>query len=264
MSGFSLQDGDGLEIHGALPRLGRWTVSEETTPITVVLATDSFLIGDGLACLMSNVPDMSVVGRARDHDQMLSMIEELNPDVAIISIRTPVITTNATIETAKALRLHHPTLGVVVVSDQGNNLAMELLWGGSSHVAYLLDESLTHVNNLLAAVRAVHFGQTVLDPAVVGSLIRRRDVEHIDELTLRETDVLERMARGMTNRAIARDLNLSIKAIESNATIIFRKLQLTQETEVDRRVGATLAYLRAYTGPFQTVLERKDDPEEGR
>jgi DNA-binding NarL/FixJ family response regulator len=99
-------------------------------------------------------------------------------------------------------------------------------------------------------VRDVQAGQTVLDPSVVDSLVSRHDAVAIDDMSLRELDVLEQIAHGLSNKAIATALNLSIKAIEKHITTIFRKLELTDPTYTDRRVTAAISYLRASTNPF--------------
>jgi len=105
-------------------------MSPDQGPITVVLATDSYLLGDGLASLLADVDDVEVVGRARNHLQLIDRIEELEPEAAIISIRTPLATSMTTIEAARRLRVEHPGLGIVVISDRGNGFALELLRGG--------------------------------------------------------------------------------------------------------------------------------------
>ncbi len=214
-------------------------------PIRVVLATDSFLLGDGLASLLADVDDVEVVGRARDHEELVARVDGLRPEAAIISIRTPVLTSMATIEAARQLRVDHPELGIVVISDRGDGFALELLRGGSSRIAYLLDERLPNMATVLGALREIRQGQSVLDPSIVDSLVRRREGVAIDDLTSRETDVLEQIAHGRSNRGIASELNLSVKAIEKHVTTIFRKLDLVDGDLVDRRVTAALTYLRA-------------------
>jgi len=214
-------------------------------PIRVVLATDSFLLGDGLASLLADVDEVEVVGRARDHEKLAATVEDLRPEAVIISIRTPVVTTMTTIEAARKLRVNHPELGIVVISDRGNGFALELLRGGASRIAYLLDERLPSMDTVLGALREIRQGQSVLDPSIVDSLVRRREGVTIDDLTVRETDVLEQIAFGRSNRGIAAELNLSVKAVEKHVTTIFRKLDLIDRDLVDRRVTAALTYLRA-------------------
>lgn len=223
-------------------------------PITVVLATDNFLIGDGLAALLAGRPEVEVVGRARDHDELVGLVEEVEPEAVLVTIRTPAVTTMAIIKTARRLRAEHPGLGIVVISDRGNGFALELLRGGASRVAYLLDEHLAGLDSVIGALREVRDGQTVLDPSVVDSLVERRDGIVIDDLTVRELDVLEQIAHGLSNAAIAAALYVSIKSVEKNVTTIFRKLGLTDPSLVDRRVTAGLIYTRAQTSAFSRHL----------
>jgi DNA-binding NarL/FixJ family response regulator len=226
-------------------------------PITLVLATDSFLIGDGLAALLAGNGDVKVIGRVRHHSELTEVVDELAPEAVIISIRTLVITTMATIEVARRLRVEHRDLGIVVISDDGNGFALELLRGGASRLAFLLDERLPSIETVLGALREVRAGQTVLDPSLVDPLVTRRDGVAIDDLTLRELDVLEQIAHGLSNRSIASALNLSVKAVEKYVTAIFRKLQLADQSVVDRRVAAALTYLLAGTNPGQLRHEER-------
>ena len=230
-------------------------MSPDQGPITVVLATDSFLIGDGLAALLDDVDDVDVVGRARNHDELVRVVAELTPEAVIISIRTPVISTMDTIAAARHLREAHPTMGIVVISDRGNGFALELLRGGAARIAYLLDEHLPSMGAVLGALHEVRSGQSVLDPSIVDALVHRREGLAIDNLTVREIDVLELIAHGLSNRGIAAELHLSVKAIEKHVTTIFRKLELSDQSLIDRRVTAALTFLRAQTSPFSS-----DDP----
>jgi len=225
-------------------------MSPDEGPITVVLATDSFLIGDGLASMLDRVDDVEVVGRARDHHELITMVDELDPDIALISIRTPVVATLATITAARQLRDEHPGLGIVVISDRGNGFAFELLREGATRMAYLLDERLPGMDAVLGALREVRAGQSVLDPSIVDALVHRRDVTTIDDLTPREIDVLELIARGLSNRGVAEQLHLSVKGVEKHVTTIFRKLDLSEQVSIDRRVTAALIFLRAQDHPF--------------
>ena len=229
-------------------------MSPGVDPITVVLATDSFLIGDGLASLLNDVEDVEVVGRARDSDELVRIVDEVNPEALLISIRTPIGSTMATIAAARDLRDAHPDMGIVVISDRGNGHALELLRDGASRMAYLLDERVPGMDAVVGALREVRAGQSVLDPSIVDALVHRRDALTIRDLTVREIDVLEQMARGLSNRGIASELHLSVKGIEKHVTTIFRKLALPDQTFVDRRVTAALTYLHAKNAPFEVPI----------
>ena len=148
-------------------------MTHDQAPVKVVLATDSFLIGDGLVSLFADATSVEVVGRARDHVDMLRQVAELVPEAVIISIRTAVITTMATIAIARRLRVEYPEMGIVVISDRVDGFALELLRGGASRTAYLIDERLPNVDTVLDSLRQVRAGQSVLDPGIVDSLVLR-------------------------------------------------------------------------------------------
>ncbi len=228
-------------------------------PMTVVVATDSFLIGDGLVAMLADVEDVTVVGRVRDHDALLHMVGELAPDAVIICIRSPLQATMATIQAARRLRLDHPDLGIVVISDRGDGFALELLRDGASRLAYLLDDELPGIDAVLGALREVRAGRTLLDPSIVDDLVHRSTGVGPERLTARESDVLEQLAGGLSNSAIAAEVHLSTKAVEKYITTIFRKLDLTDPTLVDRRVSAALSYLRSRTEPLLGLVQKTNE-----
>jgi DNA-binding NarL/FixJ family response regulator len=213
--------------------------------LRVLLASDSVLLGDGLALLLDAAPDVDVVGRATDPDDLLPMVGDLEPDALILCFRASAVSALSSVAVARKLREGHPALGIVVVADQGNGFALELLRGGASRIAYLIDDRLPGIDAVVSALVDVRAGQVVLDPSVVDALVHRRDSIAIDDLTNREMDVLEQLADGKSNRAIAEALHLSVKAIEKYVTSIFRKLGLVDQARVDRRVSAALVYVRA-------------------
>jgi DNA-binding NarL/FixJ family response regulator len=222
----------------------------------VLVATDSLLIGDGLASLLADVTGIEVVGRVRDHFGLVKQANELRPQVVIISIRSSSAAAAATVVAARQLRSEFPELGLVLISDCGNGFALDLLRDGASRIAYLLDDQLPSMESVIDTVREVAAGQSVLDPSIVDLLVDNRENAGIDYLTIRETDVLELMSEGLSNRAIANRLHLSIKSIEKCVTAIFRNLDVADLSGVDRRVTATLSYQRARTTGLEAELRR--------
>ena len=220
------------------------------TGLTVAVVSDSLLLGDGLVALLERIDTLEVVGRARRADEARSLVESIHPDVLIVSLRTAVVTSPEVIAAARDLRQAHPDLGVVVLSDRGDGFALELLRGGSARIAYLLDDQLPDIDAVVRAVRLVAEGQSVLSPSILDALVRRRDDPPIDDLTLRELDVLEELAYGASNAAIAESLHLSVKAVERHVSTIFRKLGYTDHRLLDRRVSSAVAFLRSRTNPF--------------
>ncbi len=99
------------------------------------------------------------------------------------------------------------------------------------------------VEEVATALREVLSGQTVLDPSVVDALVRRRDAISVDHLTIREVDVLEQIAHGRSNRAVAAELQITIKSVENHVTAIFRKLELTDRSDTHPRVTAALIFI---------------------
>jgi DNA-binding NarL/FixJ family response regulator len=218
--------------------------------ITVVLAADSFLVGDGLAAILADVPDVKVVGMVRDFSRLMSSIDEMRPQAVLICVRSQVATTTAVATTARNLRVAYPDMGIVVISDRVNEFTVDLLRGGSTGISYLLEQQLPGIDAVVDALRASRMGASSLDPSIVQALIRRGDASGMGDLTPREVNILEQMAHGMSNRGIANELHISIKSIEKGVTAIFLKLGPFDREFSDRRVSSALVYLRAQVDPF--------------
>jgi DNA-binding NarL/FixJ family response regulator len=219
---------------------------------SVVLATDSSFVGDGLASQLAGVAGISVVGRTRNYLDLFDMVEDVRPQAAIISIRSTVVGTMPTIVVARQLRQEFLELGIVIISEHDEACVLEAIRDGASRIAFLLDERLLDLTTVLSALHEVCAGQSVLDPSIVDSLVSHYEGVPVNSLCSREPEVLEQMAKGLSNRAIASELHISIKAIEKDVTAIFRKLELVDRTLVDRRVTASLAFLRTLTNPFES------------
>jgi PAS domain S-box-containing protein len=230
--------------------------STQTIPITVLLAADSLLVGQGLVALFSGIPNVTVVGLARDQLELVRLCTELVPQALIISIRSPSAASERMVIAARQLRTDFPDLGLVLISDCGNGFALELLRDGASRIAYLLGDQLPTIDTVVDAVHEVTAGQSVLDPGIVDFLINHRNNVGVDDLSNRETDVLELIAEGCSNRAIADRLSISVKSIEKCVTSIFRNLEVVDLSRVDRRVVATLSYQRARTTGLEKELRR--------
>ncbi len=223
-------------------------------PVTVILATDSFLIGDGLEAIFAGIPDITVVGKVRNVDDLMASIDEIRPDAVLICVRSLVVTTPAIVAAVRNLRLTYRKMGIVIISDRVNEFAVELVRSGPTGIAFLLDEELPGVDEVIHAVRGSQMAATYLDPSVVESLIRRGDSAGINDLTPRETDILEQMSHGMSNRGIAEELHISVKSIEKGVTAIFHKLGPFNQGLSDRRVSSALVFLRKQTDPFHSDL----------
>ena len=216
-------------------------------PIRVVLAEDHYLVREGVRRLLETQADLEVAAVCGDLDSLLAAVEAERPDVVITDIRMPPDGVDEGIQAATRLRETHEQVGVVVLSQYSQpNYALALLEGGTARRAYLLKERVEDIEQLVAAIRAVAEGGSVIDPEVVEALVAAKArAEHspLHELTPRERDVLRGMAEGKNNAAIAEALVLTERSVEKVIHSIFLKLGLGWETAVHRRVKAVILYL---------------------
>ena len=215
----------------------------ETLPVRLLLAGDSALTSTGLRALLEQVAEVEVLDLVDDPHQLSARVEEHEPAAVLISLRTHTASAMPLIRATRQVREEHPDLAIVIISDRGNGFALELLRGGSAKTAYLLDDQVQDVDDVVTALREVLSGRTVLDSSVVDALVDRRDAVAIDDLTFREVEVLEQIALGLSNRAVAAELKISLKAVENYVTPIFRKLGLTGRPDIHPRVAAAVIYL---------------------
>jgi DNA-binding NarL/FixJ family response regulator len=211
----------------------------------VVIADDATIVREGIAALLTS-RGVEVVGQAADAPTLHLLLEQHIVDVAIIDIRMPPTHVDEGLRAAERVRLEHPDVAVMVFSQYvETSLALRLLSGGERSTGYLLKERVTDPGTFVADLHRVCAGETVVDPGLVSELVaqeaRRRTA---DPLTSREWAVLELIARGRTDRAIAESLYLSQKTIESHISALFRKLQLPPSQDDNRRVHAVLWYLQ--------------------
>jgi len=216
-------------------------------PIRVVLADDSYLVREALEHVLHDAEAVEVVATCGDRDSLLQAVDTERPDVIVTDIRMPPSDSDEGLQVAAALRLTHPEVGVVVLSQFVEpHYGLALLETGSEGRAYLLKERIQHGGQLLAAIEAVSEGGSVIDSKVVESLVtaqRRAEDSALAELTPRELEILSFVARGHDNQAIADELVLTKRAVEKHINAIFLKLGLTYATDVSRRVKAALIYL---------------------
>jgi DNA-binding NarL/FixJ family response regulator len=209
----------------------------------VVVADDSVLLREGLVRVLEEAGH-EVVGAFGDADSMLAAAPGLAPELAVLDVRMPPTFRDEGVRAAIALRSLLPGTGILLLSQYVEAAyAQELLGAGSGGVGYLLKDRVASLAELTDALDRIADGGTVLDPEVVAQLIgRRRDP--LDALTPREREVLQLMAEGRTNAAIASALFIGTGAVEKNVTSIFGKLALEDSGNDHRRVLAVLAYLQ--------------------
>ncbi len=210
----------------------------------VIVADDSAVIREGVVRILTRA-GMEVVAEARSATQLLTQVDELRPDLAIVDIRMPP-DGNAGLAAAEQIRdRYHGEVAVLVLSQYLEpDYVMRLLAGGTGGVGYLLKDRVADPAELIEAAKRVTGGGSAIDPAVVGELVRaRRHKDRLDRLTDRERTVLALLAEGRSNRSIADRLMLSIKTIEAAMASVFSKLDLEPDRDDNRRVLAVLAYL---------------------
>jgi DNA-binding NarL/FixJ family response regulator len=211
----------------------------------VVIAEDEALLRDGLTRLLGEA-GIDVVGTADTPDRLLALVARHQPDVAIVDIKMPPTHTEEGIIAAQTIRDEHPSVAVLVLSHYlESRYAMRLLEGHPESVGYLLKDRVSNIAVLVDALQRLTEGESVLDPTIVRRLLTRpRDGGPLAELTDREREVLGLMAEGRSNRAIAAQLVLSLKTVETHIGQIFMKLGLEETPDDHRRVLAVVAYLR--------------------
>jgi DNA-binding NarL/FixJ family response regulator len=214
--------------------------------LRLILADDAVLIREGLAQLLTTA-GFEVVGQAGNVEELLALVAERQPDVAVVDIRMPPTHTDEGLQAAHQIRRGHPAVGVLILSQYvDSSYSLQLLAEDARGLGYLLKERVTDVADLAEAIRRVARGGSVVDPEVVSRLLaRRRGRSALQELTNREREVLKLMAEGRSNEAIAQRLSVSAKTIETHINHIFDKLDLEPTAEDHRRVRAVLEYLRA-------------------
>ena len=222
------------------------TVRKGFRGMRVVLSDDSVLLREGIARLLEDA-GFEVVAQSGTAEDLLRHVGMHKPDVALVDIRMPPTQTDEGLRAAQQIRERWPDTGVLVLSQYVEPAyAMELLGENAEGVGYLLKDRVSDVDEFAAAVRRVGEGGSALDPAVVSQLVgRRRRDDPLEELTPREREVLELMAEGRSNQAIAERLVITLRAVEKHVTSIFGKLRLPATAEDHRRVLAVLTYLRS-------------------
>jgi len=212
----------------------------------VVVADDSVLLREGVVRLLQEA-GFDVVAQAGDAEDLLRKVGAHKPDVAVVDVRMPPTQTDEGLRAAAEIRRSRPDTGVLVLSQVVEaGAALELFAGGADGLGYLLKDRVGDIDGFTDAVRRVAEGGSALDPEVVSLLLgRRRREDPLGVLTPREREVLEAMAEGRSNHAIAEKLVVTERAVEKHVTSIFGKLGLTPAPEDHRRVLAVLRFLEA-------------------
>ena len=188
-----------------------------------------------------------VVGTAGDARDLVRKARSGRPDVVVTDIQMPPDRADDGLRAALEIRSAQPGVGVLVLSQfLEDRYAFDLVADGAQGIGYLLKEKVGDLRVFTDAVRRVADGGSALDPDVVARLVgRRRRRSPLDRLTKRETEVLSLIAEGYSNAGAARELVVTVAAVERHITSIFDKLGLQQSPDQHRRVLAVLNYLQA-------------------
>jgi DNA-binding NarL/FixJ family response regulator len=214
----------------------------------LILADDAAVIREGLVRLLTE-EGFDVVAQVGDANDLLALVELERPDVVLVDIRMPPSYTDEGLVAAQQIRAAHPDVGVLVLSQHIDvAYAMKLVTEQSSRVGYLLKDRIADLPELVAALRHIADGGSVVDPGLVAELVSAPAVEDpLAGLTKREREVLALLAEGRTDRGIAQLLYVTPKTVEAHVRSIFRKLDLPADATDNRRVHAVLTFLRVQT-----------------
>lgn len=219
----------------------------------VVIADDAVLVRRGIAGLLTRL-GVDVVAEASDALALHEAVVRVRPDVAIVDIRMPPTHTDEGVRAAYRLRREVPSVAVLLLSQYVDaGLALRLLEAQEAGTGYLLKERVTDESELVNALQSLAAGGTVIDPGLVAELMAERDGRAgISTLTTRERAVLELIAQGRTDKAIAERLLMSQRTVEVHVHAILRKLDIPPSSTNNRRVHAVLHYLREHGGRTET------------
>lgn len=214
----------------------------------IALADDGGLWREGLTRLLE-LAGCQVTAQAADGDQLLELVRDDPPDIAMLDIHMPP-GRDGGIATAAKLRELQPDIGLLFLSQHAETpyLVRILQQSDSRAVGYRLKDSVADVRALHDTLTRIHAGELVVEPELVRRLVAPARVEPerpLAALTATERKVLELMAEGMSNNGIAAQLTVSVKAVEGHVSRVFTKLGLPAQTEGHRRVLAVLQYLRS-------------------
>ena len=204
------------------------------------------LLREGLASLLER-KGFEIVGQAGTADELLLKVRSYKPDVAIVDIKMPPTQTDEGLRAAKQIRDKYPDTAVLVLSQYvEEGYALELLQDNAEGVGYLLKDRVYDLTDFVAAVKRVAEGGSALDPSVVSQLVgRRRSDDPLAALSAREREVLELMAEGLSNSAIAARVFLTERGVEKHVTSIFQKLRLPVAADTHRRVRVVVTFLQS-------------------
>ncbi len=211
----------------------------------MALADDDVLLREGLASLLES-GGFDVVGQCGDASELVALVREHRPELAVVDIRMPPDHATEGLEAARVIREELPETAILILSAHVEvEHAMDLL-GSGKRTGYLLKSRVTDVDDFVETLERIVKGASVVDPALVQELVAaRRANDPLEDLSPREREVLALMAEGRSNAGIARQLWVTEGTVEKHVHSILRKLRLPETEDDHRRVLAVVTYLDA-------------------
>jgi DNA-binding NarL/FixJ family response regulator len=213
--------------------------------VRIVIADDSMLVREGIASLLRGA-GLDVVAQCSTGEELLREADALRPDLAIVDVRMPPTHTDEGLRAANELRARQPGIGVVILSQHVEvGVATRVLAESLQGLGYLVKDRVSDLEDFLDTLHRVADGGTALDPLVVSALLAStREEGPLATLTVREREVLELVAEGLSNQAIAERMTITLRSTEKYVSSIFTKLGLPATGAEHRRVLAVLRFLR--------------------
>ena len=224
-----------------------WVNEEAVDSIgrTVVVADDDLLLREGIASLLTQA-GYSVVGQAGDATELLGLVREHRPELAIVDIRMPPDHATEGLRAAQAIREEMPEIAILVLSAYVEVKHATTLLASGQRSGYLLKSRVANIDEFLESIDRLSRGGSVVDPSLVVELLAARTADDpLERITSREREVLGLMAEGRTNAGIARRLWVTEGTVEKHVHSIFVKLRLPETDDDHRRVLAVVAFLGA-------------------
>jgi DNA-binding NarL/FixJ family response regulator len=212
----------------------------------IVIADDNLLVRAGVAALLRDA-GLVVAAESDNAIDLIRDVDEQEPDVAIVDVRMPPTHTDEGLRAAHDIRMRHPDMGIVILSEHVEvGVATQLLAESPERLGYLLKQRVNDVADFVGTLRRVANGGSALDPKIVSGLLAANHHQGpLATLTPREQEVLQLMAEGLSNQGIAERLAITLRSTEKYVSSIFAKLELPDSPGEQRRVLAVLQYLRA-------------------